>query len=342
MTDLPVMPGAASSGAAPFLEQQLFDRSPLGTFGTAAVLFLVCLGSFEALALFAGYPLSDQLSLRPSEGAWPAMILSLLLAVALGMQRYTRLKDMKDTPALDQLMACDARQFAVDRPDARRRVRNAAWIGMVAGLGLSFVSVPSGVLEKHLALFLWFAAIQILLGAMFSRGIVLSRIASRGFAERIDRDLKVDLLRVDDLSLIARSSARVALVWLCVAAVISLFFVNGGASWTVISIIVLSGGMAFWIFFRPLQHVHKRIREAKRAELDRLRKAIAEQREQATHDHTAASRLHGLLAYETRIEHVHEWPFDQLTLLRVASYVLIPASPALGQIAMRYFTHAAP
>ena len=66
-----------------------------------------------------------------------------------------------------------------------------------------------------------------------------------------------------------------------------------------------------------------------------------EQREQATHDHTAASRLHGLLAYETRIEHVHEWPFDQLTLLRVASYVLIPASPALGQLAMRYFTHAA-
>jgi hypothetical protein len=35
---------------------------------------------------------------------------------------------------------------------------------------------------------------------------------------------------------------------------------------------------------------------------------------------------------------VHEWPFDQLTLLRVGTYVLIPALPAAGQIAFKLFS----
>ena len=39
----------------------------------------------------------------------------------------------------------------------------------------------------------------------------------------------------------------------------------------------------------------------------------------------------GLLAYEARIQAVHEWPFDQTTLVRVAAYVLIPAIPWFGE-----------
>jgi hypothetical protein len=338
MSDLPATAGSASRPPAPLFEQWLFEHSRLGTFGTSAAIFLVLLGSFEGAALASHYSLADQLTFRPQEGAWPAVILSLLAAVALGMQRYVRLKDTEDGPALARLIGCDAQVMAVDTDAARTRLRRATLIGAIIGAAISYLAVPDDAQSHHLGVFLWFGFIMALLGAMFARGTTMTRIATRNFTERIDRDLKIDLLRVDELSIIGRSGARASLIWLCVAAVISLFFVSGQAAALVIATIVISAGMAAWLFYRSLTHVHMMIRQAKRDELERLRRAITEQRTQAVHDHAAAARLQGLLAYEARIEKVHEWPFDQLTLLRVSTYVLIPATPALGQLAMKYFT----
>jgi hypothetical protein len=338
MSDLPATADSTAEPLPAVFEQRLFELSPLGTFGTALAIFLLLMGSFEGVALLAHYPLADQLTFRPQEGAWPAAILSLLAAVALGMQRYTHLKDLEDGPTLSRLIDCNATSMAIDTSPARARLRRATVTGGIVGAALSYFAVPADARLHHIVVFLWFAIIMTMLGAMFARGTTMTRIAAQNFAMRIDRNLKVDLLRVDELSIIGRSGARAALIWLCVAAVISLFFVSGRAPGLVIATIILSAGMAFWIFFRSLERVHRRIRQAKRVELERLRASIADQRAQAAHDHAAATRLHGLLAYETRIERVHEWPFDQLTLLRVGSYVLIPAAPALGQLAMKYFT----
>ena len=338
MSELPAIAGIPRSGRVT-LEQRLFEVSPLGTLGTSVAIFAVLFASFEGLAILTHYSFYDQLSFNANQGTWPAAILSLLAAVALGMQRYVRLKDMDEWPALMRLVPCDPDTFAINSPSAARRIARAGFIGLAAGLGAAFAAVPPGVLGQHLPVFIWFAVVMAFLGALFARGTAMTRIAAAVFAERVDRELRVDLLRVDELSLIGRSAGRTALVWISVAAVICLFFVGGNVPSLVIATVVLSAGMAFWIFFRSLERVHQRIRQAKKAELDRLRHAIAEQRERLLGDHTAAARLHGLLAYETRIEHVHEWPFDQLTLLRMASYILIPASPAIGQIAMKYFVH---
>lgn len=324
----------------PLMEQRFFELSPLGTFASSLVVFAFLFGSFEGLAAITHYPLADQISFSPKEGAWPAAILSLLVAVALGMQRYVRQKDVEESPTLAALMPCDPANMAVDSASARRRIKRAGWLGAAVGLAFCFIVVPSGVPQQHWPVFLWFTFIMMLLGTMFARGAAMTRIAAQGFSKRIDRDLKIDLLRIDRLSIIGRSSARAALIWVCVAAVICLFFVSGHAPGPVIATVVLSTGMAVWIFFRSLERVHKRIVLEKRKELETLRTAIAEQRTIAVRDHAAAMRLQGLLAYEARIEHVHEWPFDQLTLLRMASYVLIPASPAVGQLVMRYLTHS--
>jgi hypothetical protein len=48
-------------------------------------------------------------------------------------------------------------------------------------------------------------------------------------------------------------------------------------------------------------------------------------------DADAATKLQGALAYEVRIAAVHEWPFDQPTLLRVGASALILTVPWFGQ-----------
>lgn len=326
---------AATMPQVSVLEQRIFEKSPAGTLATSVAIFAVLMGSFEAAAALTHYPIAYQISLSINEGGFPAVIMSLLIAVALGMQRYVRLKDLQDAPALARVIRCDVVTMTIDNEVAKRRILRAGFAGAAIGLVVGFLAVPPNVRAAHIPVLLWFVAVTMLLGAMFGRGIIMTRIAARNFSERIDRDLTIDLLRVDALSVIGKSSARAALIWLSVAAVISLFFVSGHIPALVIATIVVSSAMAFWIFFRSLEHVHRKIRDAKYAELEGVRSSIAEQRIQAGHDHTAAARLQGLLAYESRIEHVHEWPFDQPTLLRVAAYILIPAAPAIGQLAMR-------
>jgi hypothetical protein len=60
------------------------------------------------------------------------------------------------------------------------------------------------------------------------------------------------------------------------------------------------------------------------------------QRSAMTTDDHAATRLHGLLAYEKRITEAPEWPFDQTTLLRVGASTLILTVPWFGQAIAAY------
>ncbi len=337
MTDLPVSAMRASGDTIypSSTEQMVFEMSPLGTFPTAFAIFVMLIASFEACAWITHYPLAEQLSLGPREGAWPAVILSLLVAVALGMQRYMRLKDIEDDHILAALFPGDVAPRAYD-PSNRRALVWAGIGGAIAGFVFSVIAVPAFARTQHFVVFLWFAGVMSLLGVMFSRGVVMTRIGGRHLTDRIDRYLTVDLLRIDELAVIGRASARMSLIWLSVAAVVCLFFVGGQTPLLTIGLLVLSAGMAFWIFFGSLERVHRKIRKAKLAELDHIRREIAATRAESLRDERAAARLHGLIAYETRIAAVHEWPFDQSTLMRVGVYVLIPAVPALGQFTLRF------
>ena len=316
-------------------EQRVFDLSPVGVLPTMAGIFARLFLSFEGAALLRGSRFSEQFSLNPSEGAGPAAVLSLMAAVALGMQRYARLKDREEAPALQAIMPCWVDR-SLDMPD-RGRLLWGTLGGAILGAAATLLAVPGGLLQRAPLIFLWFVLVMAFVGMLFGRGSIMTRIAARNFAQCIDHDLKIDLLRIDQLSLIGRSSARTALIWFTVAAVICLFFVSGHAPLLVVGTVALSAGMGLWIFFKPLERIHGRIREAKRAELDRVRHAIADARAHAADDHEAAARLHGLLSFEARIERVHEWPFDQVTLLRVGTYVLIPAVPWFGEAIVSYF-----
>ena len=253
------------------------------------------------------------------------------------MQRYARNRDLADNAALCAVMPnCTQEQWMYDAAGLRR-----LWI--VTAIGALFGSVPSLVLVPHElvakepAMFTWFLAINAFTSALFARGIVHSARAAETWARSIDTSLVIDLLRIDSLNVIGRHGARSALIWFSVAGAILLFFVGNNMNALTLAILLLAAAMGIWIFVRPMERVHRRIRAAKHAELETVRREIQTARSQISREADAAAKLQGLLAYEARIEHVREWPFDQPTAIRVAAYVLIPAIPWFGQAIAGYF-----
>jgi hypothetical protein len=327
------MDAAAASTNDTSFEQEIFQRSPVGTVATAASLFVFVAGSYVAIALLSGAPLFDSHSreLHIASYAWPALVLSLLMATVLGMQRYTRIREQGDEPAFRAIAPGASSAASILRPASRNRMLLANILGVPAGIALAWLTIPANFPLHYPALFAWNVVVNIFLSALFVRGVIMTAQGGRAFTHMIEHDLQIDLLHVDKLAVIGRHSARNALIWFTVAAIACLFFVGGGIDTMVVVILAACAGMGLWIFLRPMEHVHRRIRAEKAIQLNRLRDEIGRIREDAARDPSAATRLQGLLAYEARIQSVHEWPFDQTTLVRVVAYVLIPAIPWFGE-----------
>ena len=102
-------------------------------------------------------------------------------------------------------------------------------------------------------------------------------------------------------------------------------------------LLILGGtfAIATLSFLGPTLAIRERVALAKRSELDRVRARIRQARNVVLdvaqgQDEALRQALPGLLAYEARIEAVHEWPFDLGTVLRFAALLTIAAGSWLG------------
>ena len=108
---------------------------------------------------------------------------------------------------------------------------------------------------------------------------------------------------------------------------------------------ILIGGVALAIaaLLVPVQGVHHRIAEAKRAELARIRSAVRrasrarleglegpDDPQRGEGQEPGDASLSDLLLYEQRIVSVSTWPFDVPTLLRFGLYVALGLGSWLG------------
>lgn len=341
MTDATAMaePAPASSVNA---EQWIYDLSPVGNFLTTTLLFLVIFGLFWVALAAEHVPVFDPSGrvLGLSDTVWPAFVLSLMIAVILGMQRYARQKDLADAKDYVGVFGYPGGRRTVQAFLTRKvklRLLIATIVGIVTGAGFTALTLPKVALIYHPLITAWFFVAESIVSMLFARGFVMSTRSAKLFSDAIQNDLIVDLLRIDRLSVIGRNGARTAFIWFSVAAVICLFFVGDNMAISTFLTMLFAAGMGLWIFMQPMLHVHERIRAAKDAELDKLRHTIADLCDHASTHADAATKLQGLLAYEKRIEDVREWPFDQTTALRLSAYLLIPAIPWFGQAIVQYF-----
>ncbi|HEY8948663.1 MAG TPA: hypothetical protein VIM56_07240 [Rhizomicrobium sp.] len=327
-----------------YFEQRIFILSPLGTFATAAFLFLILMAWFiasavgEGVALFARDAAGN---IQIESVLRMAFTLALMLCAALFIQRYTRMQERKDKPAFEAVLRPGTLEsrFLGELTPRDARLGTFTLVGVVIGVAASwplFGRQMFAMAQPPYATFIWFLIVNTLLITAFTRGVELSRAGSLSTARAIDDDLVVDLLRIDLLSVWGRSAARFALIWFTVSAVACLFFIGNGLNAFTFAMLATFLALGIWMFIRPMERVHHKIRQAKGVELERVRREIDQVREAAVADANAATRLQGLLAYETRIAAAPEWPFDQTTLFRVVASALILTVPWFGQAVAQF------
>ncbi|MEI9885599.1 MAG: hypothetical protein WDN08_03715 [Rhizomicrobium sp.] len=326
-----------------YFEQRLFVLSPFGTFATALVLFVVLFGLFVVVAgiddvrLFTDGPQGFAVE----SVARMAFTIALLLCTALFIQRYTRLRERADRAAFEAVLVPGSllrRNLVQLTPSDARLVLFTA-LGVAIGLVASWFLFAADMLalaHPPYATLAWFVVVNVALITAFTRGLELSRAGSRASAQAIEHDLIVDLLRIDLLAVWGRSAARFALIWFTISAVSCLFFIGAGLSAVTLAMVATFLALGAFVFLRPMERVHRKIRAAKHAELERIRSRIDGLREAAAHDPSCATRLQGLLAYEARIAAAPEWAFDQTTLVRVVASALILTVPWFGQAIAQY------
>jgi len=315
----------------PSIEARLFRASPFGTAGTSALIFAVGVGGFVLISVLVGHPMVSRTGLELGRTV-PGLVSPLLLATALGLNRYAEIKQVAEVPAFAAIASTAAAPTAaVFGPASSEHRGLASLAGVAVGLVVAYFGVPLSVLRDFPAIYLWQNGLIVLLCVLFMRGAVMTARSWRKLQHIIEHAVRIDLLHVDKLSVIGRQTARQALVWFSTAAIVCLYFVGGDIGITTVPMLLGCTGLGLWIFLHPMTGIHRRIRLAKAAELDRVRDEIEVAGRDEAHDPHAAARLPGLIAYEARIQSVREWPFDQSTLIRVATYVLIPAIPWFGE-----------
>jgi hypothetical protein len=316
-----------------YLEQRIFAWSPLSTFATSLFIFVVFGGAFLAAMTIDGrVPLSlEQGALVVADETRGALTLTLLIAVSLGLQRYARLKDREDlirNVANFRSGQVSLTYFA-DQAPSTAGILASTVVGLVFGIVAMLTFLPHPRVGS--LTYFWFFAATVTVSMLFARGMVMTRAGNRASRRFIDTELRIDLLRIDQLAMVGRSAARTALIWFAVSAITCLFFTSRGI--TVFAVIMVMVGVLLGvaIFVATMDHVHRRIHAVKAHELEMVRVQIDKVRHEAHADAGAAQRLQGLIAFEKRIAEAPEWPFDQSTALRVGASALILTLPWFGQ-----------
>ena len=113
----------------------------------------------------------------------------------------------------------------------------------------------------------------------------------------------------------------------------------------IVTLSAMTLGLAVHRLLTPMLGVHRRVRDAKRTELERVREAIrAESRsmpEREDHWQSIDGHLSDLIVYETRIESVGTWPVDTSGVLQFVLYVFYGLGAWVGAALMERLLSAA-
>jgi len=321
---------------------QLFDRVPLPPLGVGVAIGI---GIFGLFLLYTSLFCEGvgQLGASVVVGRWgflAELIQDLFIGFTLALSAASVRGARRDLAALlPHLEVPEADRAALDRRIFRYQPFSLLAVGLVLGAGSALLTVNDESLWMHgrpawtHPALIWLGVRNFFNWWFVGQAMALELMLGRAFSRLGDRLARFDLLDRTPLAPFARRALRNVLLWMLLAAFLSLSYLGEGWA-SHLMVVALAGLAAFAMtaFLLPLMGAYRRIRVLKREELAGVRTAIAEAREQTLGPgpHPATGRLADLLAWESRVARVAEWPIDAGTVLRLALYLAIGLGSWLG------------
>jgi hypothetical protein len=333
---------------------RLFDRVPLPAFWVGVAIALAVLAVFVAYtALLGAGPgrLRDLAFERHLLAELQQdLFLGFTLAIAAASVRGARRDVEALLPALDP---AGRGAEALRRTALTWRPGLLGWMAVAAGTfsGLSTPTDPA--LWSGGAFPGWSHPTALWLGARnfanwwavaFAMGLEL--MLGSAFSRLGDHLREVDLLDRTPLAPFGRRALRNVSFWMLLAAFLALTYAGRGWAGSLLPLALLSlAAFAIAAFLLPLWGAHRRLREAKAAELASVRGAIRAARGRALADPGGAGapggRLADLLAWEARVADAAEWPIDASVRLRLVLYLALGLGSWVGAALVQRFVDTA-
>jgi hypothetical protein len=321
---------------------RLAQAIPLGPAGTGIAVAIVVFGLFvlwdQASAAVGGQPAYWRF--WQDGGARTEPVFAVLIGFMFGTFKSGAGGRNVLHPLRPALRCSDAeyanlvRELNFPRPNFRRA---AGLAGVLGGLAVMVDGNVSDLLRRATwdPRFGWIALnvsfVCWMLGVMIFWSIRQSRIVMRVQREFVE----IDLMDLGPLTLFARESLRAIVFSLIGGSLGAVVMVVSGLLAASVLVVVGTTLVAVIAVFYPVRGLQRRIREAKRRELELVNEKVRRERgrilESDGPDAEAASgKLPGLVAYKQFVESISEWPIDTSTLLRFALYLGLPIGSWLG------------
>ena len=323
---------------------RLFDRIPLSPLWVGTAIGLAIFLLFLIYTKVLGEGAGQLGELKNASLIWVAELIQdffigFTLAVSAASIRGARRDFRELLPWLD---ASERDREGLDREMLTYARGPLLAVGLVVGAGSALLTAtdPSLWAEgrmphwTHPAV-VWLTVRNFVNWWVVSRAMTLELMLGRAFSRLGDRLVPVDLLDRSPLAPFGRRALRNVLLWMLLAAFVSLTYLGEGwASDLMVLALLTLGCFAVAAFLLPLAGAHRRIRDLKRAELARVSTAIREARDETLAPGPGApatgGRLADLVSYEARIAAVAAWPIDTSMLLRFGLYLAIGFGSWIG------------
>lgn len=320
---------------------RLLARLPLSSLWLGVVVLAALVAAYLASAAGLGQLELLRGSGQPlglARGARYDLVLAVLIAYTVAVARVGRRGAVRDYVALGPVLRLPEPEHArlvrgAVSPD-RRPLAASMGAGALFGLGLELLTreVLAPELALGTVLSAWGVVLNVCLFALLGRMSYLSLRAGRTLSMLGRTATQVRLLDPASREPFARAGLRGAAFWFVGSSIASLLVFEAVAPGVVGLVLVLTVTIGSLALILPARGIQRAVREAKQAELARVRRALEAERGRLTDPLSpeTVARLPVLLAWEARIDAVHTWPFDTPTLLRFALFLLLPLGSWIG------------
>ena len=274
-------------------------------------------------------------------GAWTALIFSCAFGHSIIFNSLCRFKIKEDLAETARLAGNSDRIETAMKEFWGTRTRRTIVLFTLIGLAISILVIAFAYVglreimpaERAVRELVWFVIFVPPFLCFSARAIALTLLSSFAIRSSIQDWLKPDLFDMAVTAPLMRTANRYALGWVTTAVIGSMFFINLPIEEPALAffMIVFALSTALAAYFLPVNGIRKVIEEQKTWHKEKIRDRLAPLALQLEQGNGAvAPEVTALLALETRIQDVREWPIDTPTFARVALLLMIPLGSWLG------------